>query len=119
IKSIFIKLAYAYNIDTIPLLTLRMLLSAPFYLAILIYISKNKYFESPSISSNFYILLFLCSVGYYAASITDMFSLEYISVGLERIILFTFPLFALLFSILILKKKYKPKVIIPFAICFF
>ena len=35
LKSIFIKLAYAQGVDTVTLLTLRMLVAAPFYLLML------------------------------------------------------------------------------------
>ena len=117
LKSIFIKLAYLYQIDTVPLLALRMLFSAPFYIAILIYLGLGK--KNNDINHiSYYVLLLLCSIAYYAASITDMYSLEYISVGLERIVLFTFPIFALLFSIVILRKKFSSKVLIPFLVCF-
>lgn len=116
-KSIFIKLAYLYHVDTVPLIALRMLFSAPFYIVVLLYLTRHKDKRS-SKQVTFYTLLVLCAVGYYAASITDMYALKFISVGLERIVLFTFPLFALLLSIFILNKKYSLKVIIPFLICF-
>lgn len=117
LKSIFIKLAYLYQIDTVPLLVLRMLFSVPFYIAILIYLGISHKNKNPN-GIFYYILLLLCSMGYYIASVTDMYSLEFISVGLERIVLFTFPIFALLLSIVILRKKFSYKVLIPFLICF-
>ena len=119
IKSIFIKFAYLYHIQTMPLLTLRMLFSAPFYLLFLLFFSKareTKIVKKTNAQSLF--MLILAAIFYYLSSFFDMSGLNYISVALERIILFIFPTFVVIFSMIFLKKEYSIKFFIPFAICY-
>ena len=50
-------------------------------------------------------IIFLGFVGYYLSSYLDFLGLQYITVGLERIILYLNPTIVLLISMLFLKKK--------------
>ena len=43
--------------------------------------------------------------GFYLASMFDFFGLQYISAGMERLVLFTFPTIVLIISALFLKQK--------------
>lgn len=107
IKPVLIKLIYDIEaISTLQLLTLRMLISAPFYLAILFYFQNATTIKSqiknywPSMTS-------LGFVGFYLASYLDFSGLQYISAGLERAILFLNPTIVLLLSALLFKRKIK------------
>lgn len=101
-KSVFIKLSYQYGIDTISLLSLRMLFSLPFYLAFLIW----KWPEIKLLTAKtFGLLIGLGLVGYYLASWLDFKGLFYISASLERLILFCYPTFVVILSLFIFKKK--------------
>lgn len=95
-KAIFIKLAYAESdIDAVTLMTLRMLFSAPIFLWVGIQASRGA---SPLQRRDWLAVVGLGIVGYYGASILDFYGLQYISAGLERLILFTYPTLTLMLS---------------------
>jgi drug/metabolite transporter (DMT)-like permease len=103
-KSILIKLAYAETaqVDAITLLTLRMLLALPFFLAIALWSRKPKSQERQP--GDWLALLALGITGYYLASFLDFKGLEYISAGLERMILFLYPTLVVLFTALLYRR---------------
>lgn len=101
-KSVFIKLAYAYDIDTISLLALRMCFSLPFFVAVLFFKWNQVKKLRPAIVFK---TMSLGVIGYYMASWLDFKGLSYISASLERLILFTYPTFVVLISRFIFKKK--------------
>lgn len=104
-KAILVKLAYrAGNIDAVAVLMLRMLFSLPFYAATAWYLARHT--SNIRLTARQWLQIgVLGLVGYYASSILDFMGLQYISAGLERLILFTYPTFALLMSAFYLKKK--------------
>jgi drug/metabolite transporter (DMT)-like permease len=88
-KAIFAKLAYRYGIDPIPLITIRMLFSAPFFAAIaLIPSALNRHTITPREHLACVLYGFL---GLYLSAVFDFEGLRYISAGLERTILFSYP----------------------------
>ncbi len=88
LKAIFIKLAYPYGVDAITLLALRMGFALPVFLWV--GLAGRKAGGSPEPAATRGKLLALGCLGYYGASILDFWGLEYISAGLERLILFTY-----------------------------
>ena len=102
-KAIFVKLAYQYNIDPVSLLTLRMVLSLPFFLAMGFFSGRKQKTESVK-KIEWLQILFLGMVGYYLASLFDFQGLQYISAGLERLILFIYPTLVVLISAVLYKK---------------
>lgn len=96
-KGILIKLAYEYSIDTISLLTLRMLFALPFYVGIALNLSRK---EPPTrlTLKQWTTLAMLGITGYYLASFLNFLGLVYITASLERILLFTYPTFVLLMN---------------------
>ena len=89
-KSIFIKLAYVQQVDAVTLLTLRMGISLP--LVMLIWFYKDKHTEGLRVRVNDGFAVFVLGlVGYYLANILDFWGLEFISAGLERLIVFLYP----------------------------
>ncbi len=104
-KAIFIKMAYAiYPVSAIDLLHLRFSYALPIYAILglqmwrkkkLVHISKKDCWQIAGLSF----------LGYYLASWFDFQGLKYISAGIERIILFTYPTFVVLFSYLFFRKK--------------
>ncbi len=90
-KSILIKLAYAdsVQVDAITLMTLRMAMALPFFLAVALWSRES---EGQGHDKRDWIALVLLGVmGYYLASLLDFKGLEYISAGLERLVLFLYP----------------------------
>lgn len=97
-KSVVIKLAFQYQVSAEQLILLRMLFAAPIYFLLLLWYLKRKPVSLSSIGDKFTVLLVSGFLGYYLASLADMKGLEYISAQLERLILYTYPGFVMLFS---------------------
>ncbi|WP_020559103.1 DMT family transporter [Thiofilum flexile] len=109
LKSIFIKLAFAEGVDATTLLALRMLISAPFYLGVLIWCLKQPNTKNPS-RPDWIKIIMLGFMGYYLASWLDMQGLVYITAQLERLTLYTYPIFTTLLSWLVLKETITKRV---------
>ena len=104
-KAVFVKLAYLVPdvtpVDAVTLLMLRMLFAAPAF-GIAAYHSRS----AASLSRRQWFLLIIVGLsGYYGASILDFWGLQYISAGLERLILFTYPTLTLLMGVLLFGKR--------------
>ncbi|XOV79406.1 MAG: DMT family transporter [Aestuariibacter sp.] len=97
-KSIVIKLAFDYQLDAEQVIVLRMLFAAPIYSILLIWYLHKKPVPASRVFGNFWTVLVSGVLGYYLASLLDMKGLEYISAQLERLILYTYPGFVMLFS---------------------
>lgn len=98
-KGVLIKLAYQYPIDSISLLTLRMLFALPFYVIIALRLSRTKPINHLP-PKQWIILALLGITGYYLASYFNFLGLVYVTAGLERILLFVYPTFVLLMNAL-------------------
>lgn len=102
-KAILVKLAYQFPVDAISLLNLRMLFSLPFFLIIGIYSGRKE--QKVVISRQDWIkIVLLGMVGYYLASLLDFMGLQYITAGLERLILFIYPTIVVIISAVVYKK---------------
>jgi len=101
-KAIWVKLAYLDQVDAITLLALRMMFAAPFFLGVAIW-AKRKH-AAPLNTHDRYLVLGLGLVGYYLASFFDFLGLQYISAGLERLILFLYPTMTVILSAVIFKR---------------
>ena len=101
-KAVVAKLLYRYHIDAVTLIAFRMLFSLPVFAAVAIW----KMRTGPALSnSDRWRLIGLGLVGYYLSSFLDFLGLQYISVGLERLILFLTPTFVLLVTALLWKRS--------------
>lgn len=98
-KAIFVKKAFfATGVDAVTLLTLRMAFSLPFYLLTAFLISR-KASNVPMTGRQWSFTVMLGIFGYYLSSLFDFIGLQYISAGLERLILFLYPTFAVLINL--------------------
>ena len=102
-KAILIKLAFTYNTDAETLLALRMLMALPMFWAIYWWESRRKPMDPLSRPDQLK-LFFLGLLGYFFSSYLDFIGLQYISVGLERIVLYLTPTIVLLISYFVLHK---------------
>jgi len=100
-KGVFAKLAYARGGDAVTVLALRMGFALPFFIAIALAKSRGA---APLHTADWLRLAGLGFVGYYLSSLVNFTGLQYISVGLERIILYTYPSMILAFSAFVLRK---------------
>ncbi|HSX84385.1 MAG TPA: DMT family transporter [Cellvibrio sp.] len=115
-KGIFIKLAYAHGISAAPLLMLRMLFALPFYLGMAIWLHKKSKMVIPR--QQLMPILGLGLVGYYLASFLDFWGLEFISAGLERLLLYIYPTVVVLILAFWKKKAISLKEMIAMAIAY-
>lgn len=81
---------------------LRMLLSLPFYIIILWVIQKNGHGLKPS-KKMYAWAVTMGLLGYYGSSLFDFIGLQYVSAGIERIILFIYPTLAVLINYWVFK----------------
>ena len=103
-KAIVVKLCYRHGADTESVLALRMLFSLPFFWSLVWWHTVTRR-PAPLSRRDVLTVLTLGFVGYYLASYFDFLGLQYISVGLERIILYLSPTLVLLLSAAALKKR--------------
>lgn len=101
-KAIVAKLIYRYNVDAVTLITFRMAFSLPVFAAIALWQMRTASVLS---SADRWRLVALGLMGYYLSSFLDFLGLQYITAGLERLILFLTPSFVLLMSAFFLKRK--------------
>ncbi len=103
-KAIMVKFLYQMGIGSLELQTLRMLIVLPFYTGILIWILYRTGWGN--VSARDLMGCMLAGIAcYHLASYLDLLGLQFISAGLERIILFCYPAIAFLFSWAFLKEK--------------
>lgn len=100
-KAIIVKLAYPYGIDAVTLLVLRVVFALPVFLWVGFSSSRG---ETRLGLRDWAAVAGLGVFGYYGASILDFIGLQYISAGLERLILFTYPTLTLLLGVLVFGK---------------
>lgn len=101
-KAIVIKLAYRYGVDAETLIALRMLMAAPFFIAVLWWTTRGALPLSPSDHVR---VIAIGLLGYYVASYLDFLGLQHITAGLERLILYLNPTVVLLLSAVFLAKR--------------
>jgi drug/metabolite transporter (DMT)-like permease len=103
-KAVMVKLAYVYKVDALSLLSLRMLFSVPFFLMIAIYTNRKN--PGVNLTKKDWLMVVLLGItGYYLASFFDFVGLQYITAGLERLILFIYPTLVVILSAVFFNKK--------------
>ncbi|MBI2731561.1 MAG: DMT family transporter [Sphingobacteriales bacterium] len=104
-KAIIVKKAFAgTHIDPLSLLSLRMLFSLPFYLGA-VYFAYRKAVYAKFTQKQWVQIIILGLFGYYISSLFDFLGLQYISAGLERLILFLYPTFCVLINAFYFRQK--------------
>ena len=115
LKAIFVKLAYPYGVDAITLLALRMGFSLPVFL----WVGLAHQRAGANLSGGDWGRLFVLGcLGYYGASILDFWGLQFISAGLERLILFTYPTLTILIGVLFQGKPFAKREGLAVALCY-
>ncbi|WP_196139076.1 DMT family transporter [Aliikangiella sp. G2MR2-5] len=120
-KAVLVKLIYQQAALTpLELLTLRLVLAAPLF-TILAFAGKQPVRADSNGETRFsswLLVAWLGFSGYYFASLTDFIGLTYISAGLERLVLFTYPTFVLLFESINKRALPSGKIILAVLICY-
>ena len=115
-KAILVKLAYLDHVDAMTLLALRMVFSVPFFIGVALW--ARQHHAEPLNTHDRLLVLGLGLIGYYCSSFLDFLGLEYISAGLERLILFLYPTMTVILSALLYKRAIGKKVIAAMALCY-
>ncbi len=103
-KAIWIKLCFKETaIDAATLLMLRMLIAFPFYVIILLL--GYKKWKGNIKNSHYLWAIGMGLLGYYMSSLFDFIGLQYVSAGIERIILFVYPTLAVIINWLLFKVR--------------
>lgn len=116
-KAIFVKLAYAAGpVDAVTLLALRMGLSLPLF-AWLVWASRGSASTPLTLGDGFRVAV-LGLLGYYLSSLFDFYGLQFISAGLERLILFTYPTLVLIFQAIALRERPTSRTLVAMGLCY-
>ena len=102
-KPIFIKLAYAEQVDAALMLAYRMIFAMPVFAAIGVWawLQRRANGEPPPSARDVARAAFVGFLGYYVASQFDFAGLMFITAQLERLVLFTYPLFVMFLGALL------------------
>lgn len=104
-KAIAVKVAFMHtSMNGLTLLTLRLLFSLPFYI-VAAWIAATKKNTNTLTNRQWLYIILLGLFGYYLSSLFDFIGLQYISAGLERLILFLYPSFAVLINAWVFKQR--------------
>ena len=101
-KAIFVKLAYLERVDASLLLALRMAFALPLFIAIGAYALRLRMSQGLPMPDRRTIGTCIATgfIGYYVSTLLDFGGLMYISAQLERLVLFSYPLFVMVLGAL-------------------
>jgi drug/metabolite transporter (DMT)-like permease len=119
-KAVAIKLAYQDHVDAETLLALRMGLATPFYLLIGLHAVRERQRLRQSLPPRRRVAA-TCGVGllgYWVASYLDFLGLEHVSAQIERLILFTYPIFVVIFGALFFGQRVTRNALIAVVISY-
>ncbi len=100
-KAIIVKLAYRHGVDPVTLIMYRMLFALPLFVALSWWAGRGRL---PLAPRDRWIVVGLGFCGYYLASLLDFIGLQYLSAGLERLILYLTPTLVLVLGVLLFKR---------------
>lgn len=100
LKGVIAKLIYAEGINVPTLLFSRFLISLPLFWMFFLVRNGRKKENFSHISRKSYLLCGATGSLYAISAITDFIALSYIDASVERMILFTYPVFIILFTCL-------------------
>lgn len=118
-KPVLVKLIYVYDLNTITLMAWRMLISGPVYLIIGLLLLGRHVSTGRKIQSHWYIKALLVGlIGYYLAALFDLLGLQSITAQLERLILFSYPTWVAVLSVLLLRKPLAKNTLLALALSY-
>jgi len=115
-KPILIKWLYALGITSMPLMGIRMLLAMPVYLIVgfVIWQRMSQKPDKVTVIKAAGVGLF----GYYLASFLDLWGLEMVSAQLERIVLYSYPTFVVVLSVLFFGFRLRSKTLVALLLSY-
>lgn len=116
-KAIFIKLAYAYSVDAVTLMTLRMLIATPFFIVLAVLASQDKTTHRLKMR-DWMSIIALGLAGMYLSQLFDFLGLEHVSASMERTILFLYPTFVVVITAVLARKVVGKRELISLALSY-
>ena len=105
-KPILIKLIYAYEVDSLVLITWRMILSMPVYVLIGLGLwQRAEPSQKARYRQGWLKAALVGFIGYYLAALFDLLGLQFVSAQLERLVLFTYPTLVAVLAWLLFGKR--------------
>ena len=119
-KAIFIKLAYMEEANAALMLALRMATALPFFIGVGLYaVYQLRQAGKPLPGWGLTIRALLAGfVGYYISSLLDFEGLVYITAQLERLVLFTYPIFVMFLGWMFFGATLKPLSIVAAGVTY-
>ncbi len=119
-KSIFIKMCYAHGTPALVLMALRSGFSLPFFLGMALapLLLPPERRPAPLGRRDLAVIAGLGLLGYYIASVFDLLGLQFLSAGTERLILYVYPSFVVLFSAWIFRKPFPRGMLLPLGLSY-
>jgi drug/metabolite transporter (DMT)-like permease len=115
-KAILVKLAYREGVDAVTLLALRMAFSVPFFAAAAVW--SRRAALGPVGARDWGLIVLLGLTGYYLSSYLDFLGLQYVTAGLERLILFLYPTITVLLAAVLARRPVGRRVLAAMALCY-
>lgn len=107
-KAIFVKLAYREaDVTALPLLALRMIFSLPFFV-VSAWLASSKTENVRFTPTQWLLVAVTGCLGYYVSSLLDFLGLQYVSAGIERLILFIYPTLVLVMGYVFFRDRIRP-----------
>lgn len=118
-KAVFIKMGYTFGVEPVVFMAMRMLYCLPFFagMALAPWL-RGKAAPSPMDRRDILTVAALGILGYYLASLFDLIGLQYVTAGMERMILYVYPTLVILFSAWIFRKPMGSAMILPLVLSY-
>ncbi|MDI9335669.1 MAG: DMT family transporter, partial [Gammaproteobacteria bacterium] len=120
-KAIIVKYIYVqYHTPADMVLLLRMAMALPFFLLTALYLGYRDKYKTHKLFNSILLgkLIFLGFIGYYLSSMLDFLGLQYITAGLERIILYLNPTIVMLLGMLIYNRRIKRRNVVAIGVSY-
>jgi drug/metabolite transporter (DMT)-like permease len=115
VKAVLAKLMYHHGITPVAVLTLRMGLALPVYL---ISIWRTRRAVGALSARDYGAIALLGALLYYASIISDFWGLRFISAGLERLVLFSYPTLVVLMSAAVLRERIRGRQLLALVLTY-
>lgn len=115
-KSVFVKLAFRYGMDAVTVLALRLAMALPFFVIGGMLDAKSN--PRRMTARDVLHLAILGFFGWYLSSVVNFEGLRHVSVGLERMILYTYPSMVVIGSIFLLGKTLRWGVVLAMLVSY-
>jgi drug/metabolite transporter (DMT)-like permease len=118
VRPVLVKLAYTHLADPVTLLALRMTIALPFFVGIAAWHGRRVGSAPPIAGRDWLPTVAMGFVGYYLASYLDFLGLQYVSAGLGRLLLFSYPTIVVMLSALLFKQPIGGRALLALALTY-